>query len=194
MSKGTFWFLLIVIFLALGGGLTYYLINLQFKQKLLELEKAKQAGPEVREIVIADKQEEKKASIFLKTETEEFGVNRPFSLDVMVKADNKKVDGAEFLLTFDPTLISLAEPVAGSFFTLYPQKVVDSEAGTVRVVAVQEPNQDKVLNEEILVSFIVMPLGRGEVTFDFDKSKTHIAGYGGQDLLGIISPLTIKIE
>lgn len=196
------------LILAFGLG-SYLFIIKQTKEKLSQLEEEAIStsttgvierslpSPSVREITLADQpQVEKRSSIFLQLDPDKpsYSPGETFNLIVLVKAQGEVIDGAEFLLNYDPGLIKVGEPVTGSFFSLYPQKQVNPEQGKIRVIALQSPDENKPLNQEILVTLTLTAKEKGTTSLTFDLSKTHLAGYGGKDLLQTAESLTIKVD
>ncbi len=192
--------IILIILIFSGGGL--FFLRRQGAKKQAELEKAKSSAFEPRTIIPPNQPKvEKNSSFYLKTDKssdlegkEEYGVGESFNLQVWVNAQEKVVDGAEFLLNYDPNLVEIGELIPGAFFSLYPQKKVDKEKGTIRVIALQAPDENKKLDQEILINIPVNPKQKGTVAFSFDKTKTYIAGYGGQELLKEAFSLTVVIR
>lgn len=201
-------FIIIIIIIIFIGG--YLFINQQTKKELGELKtkvkiekqearKVKETFPpplaSSRRILPPNRSKmKKKATLFLKTEKNSYSLGENFNLLVKIKAKGYVVDGVEFILNYNPQQIKISQPILGNFFSLYPQKSVDKQKGQVRVIALQKASENKPLNEEIVVTLPVVSLQKGTVNFSFNKEKTHIAGYGGQDLLKEAIPLIIKIE
>ncbi|GAF96166.1 unnamed protein product, partial [marine sediment metagenome] len=136
MNKAVLFILTLLVFIGIGVG-GYYFINQQMQKKLEELETevkttgeakqvVKEETTEKRNIILPDQPKvEKNSSFFLKTDKETYTVNESFNLDVIVKAPGAVIDGAEFVLNYDPQLVEAGELISGSFFSLYPQKKVD---------------------------------------------------------------------
>ncbi len=184
MTKKILFIILTLTILVAVGGVGGYLFTAQKNSK-----QNKQT-----ELVLSEKtQVERKASFYLKTDKQTFTEGEFFNLVIIVKAEAQVIDGAEFLLNYDPSLVKLGEPIPGTFFSVYPQKKVDNEKGTVKVIALQPPGESKSLKEEIMVTLPITVLQKGKAVFEFDKSKTHIAGYGGQELLEESVSLSISI-
>jgi len=188
---------IIILTIGIGG---YIFINQQTKKRLTELERETQiveklALPSSKSIVLPNRPKaEKTSSFYLKANRDSLAINEYFNVSVIVKAQEKIVDGVEFLLKYDPKMVDIGEPMQGAFFSLYPQKEIDPEKGTIRVIALQPSNKDKKLNEETVVTLPVTARKRGTVNFEFIKEKTHIAAYGGQDLLREVKGLEIEIK
>lgn len=194
-------FLLILLFLAGLGWGGYTLIQNLTNKELQKLAQESQTTRETdftlekREFEISGQPKAgQEASFFLTSEKKEIKVGESFNLQVWINGQNEIVDGAEFLIQFDPSLVKIDEPQLGSFFSLYPFKKVDQEQGEVRVIAIQDVKESQNLGEEILVELGITALQKGQANFSFDLIKTHIAGYGGQELLKEAVPLTIKID
>jgi len=202
---GFFIFTLILVLASFG----YLLISNQMEKKTVELE---EKAKTIREVTDSDQEKtasprvltipnqpkaEKNSSIYLKTDQEEkkeFALAESFNLIVMVSAQEQVVDGAEFFLSYDPSLIEAGELVPGTFFSLYPQKKIDKEKGTIRIMALQASNENNKLGQEILVTIPFTAKQKGIITFTFDQKETHIVGYGGQELLEETKELTITIK
>ena len=194
-------FLLILLFLAGLGWGGYTLIQ---KLTTKELERLAQesrtqeteSALEKREFEISGQPKAaREASFFLTSEKEEVKVGESFNLQVWVNGQNEIVDGAEFIIHFDPSLVEIDEPQLGAFFSLFcPFKKVDQEQGEIRVVALQDLEENKTLGEELVVEFLGTGLKKGQIDFTFDLERTHIACCGGQELLKEAVPLIIKID
>ncbi|OGD53599.1 hypothetical protein A3J78_00310 [Candidatus Beckwithbacteria bacterium RBG_13_35_6] len=198
-----------LIFLALIG---YLYINNQTKTRLTslkELDKTLPTAPQPSSM--ADKsypqlkaktgtflnypQAEKRSLLTLATAKTSIKPGESFELIVKLNAAGEVVDGVEFILKYDPRLLTAAEEVGeGSFFTIYPQKEVNNQEGSLRVIALQSPDDNKTLNEEVVVTFLMRALSRGSANLNFDLDKTHVAAYGGQELLKQAMPLTLTIQ
>lgn len=189
---------LLIVLIVGGGG--YFLFSKQLKKNLKQLNRElvkQEAKPSLkpREIKLADQPKvEPQTSFYFKTDKTTYKVGEIFEIKIYINALGEKVDGAEFVLQYDPQLIEVDQPKLGTFFSLYPQKIVDPQKGTVRIIALQKPSENKNLNEELMVTLSVNPKQSGTINFSFVKEKTHIAGYGGQELLKEANPLTIIVE
>jgi hypothetical protein len=154
-----------------------------------------EASPSPRQVTASSQPTvDRKASFYISLDKNNYTVGETFTVIVMVNGKGEKVDGAEFILTYDPTIISIGSPVIGTFFSIYPQKKVDPELKTVRVIALQKPDENKALGEEVMIRLPITALASGTVKLDFVKDKSHIAGYGGQELLETTVPATITIK
>lgn len=193
--------LTITLILALGVGGYFLVVNYtqkrlgQLEQEALTDQDSEATTSQTREITLPEQPQAKQnSSIYLQAEKENYVLGETFNLLVMVKSEGEVIDGVEFILEYDPQTISIGEPELGTFFSLYPQKEVDQEKGTIRLAAIQSPDEHKELNEEIIVSLPITTLKSGTTILTFIKDKTHIAAYGGQDLLGKEENLTLKVE
>lgn len=199
--KKTILYLLVLIFLiGLGWG-GYTLIQKLTNQELERLaqESSTQEEPSLdldkREFEISGQPKAaQEAGFYLAAEKESIKTGENFKLQIWVNGQDQVVDGAEFLIQFNPELVKIDESQLGSFFSLYPFKKVDQEQGEIRVIALQDIEEDKVLGKELVAEFLVTGLNKGEVEFAFDLAKTHIACCAGRELLKEAAPLTIKID
>lgn len=204
--------LIIILAIAIGG---YVFINQQAKKELGQLTKESRTASSLKDFVSQTKpvqeikealpkqrvislpsqpKAEKKSSFSLKTDKSNYLVGESFNLTVLVNAQGEVVDGVEFILNYDPKKVEIGQPILGSFFSLYPQKQVDSQKGEVRVIALQKPTENKSLNQAVVVTLPITTLQKGKANFSFVRDKTHIAAYGGQDLLKEAVNLSITIE
>ncbi len=198
---------LLTFVIIIGLGLVGYLfIDQQTKKELEQVERRVGPAPSVTKVVTetprpktvnvsgAATQAKENGSLYFMSNKTSYLVGESFNLSVLVNGQGEIVDGVEFIVNFDPSMISVGELTTGAFFSLYPQKVVDNQAGTIRVIAMQKPIENKVLATVEVVSIPVTLLGKGNVTLSFDSEKTHIGAYGGQDLLKEARPLTINVK
>lgn len=194
-------FLLILLFLVALGWTGYTFIQKLTDKELEKLARESRSVGEAgltlekREFEISgQKKTTQEAKFYLVSSLKETQVGESFNLEIWINGQNEIVDGAEFLLQFDPNLVKIGEPQPGSFFNLYPLKKVDNELGEVRVIAIQDADKSQKLGEEIVIELGVKALQKGQVSFDFDLGKTHIACCAGQELLKEALPLTIDIK
>ncbi len=191
-----------VLIILLGLGFYFYKFNFKPKdlktkinQKESQFVSNRIPSFSVKDIVIPNQPQSKKtASISLKTDKNYYKVGEVFNIQVIVSGDGENIDGSEFLLNFNPWLISVVEINEGSFFSLYPQKTIDNQNGEIRVVALQGANESKDLYNEVMVTLSVEVIQAGNLEFSFNKEKTHIAAYGGQELLSSVDSLIVELK
>ncbi|GAG13822.1 unnamed protein product, partial [marine sediment metagenome] len=188
IKKALLLLLTFIIILAIGIG-GYLSITQQTEKKLTELETEVKTIGETKQVVKEEEEQEEvispsprtiilpnqpkveqNSSFSLRTNKETYIIGESFSLDVIVKSPGVVIDGAEFVLNYDPQVIEVGELILGSFFSLYPQKKVDPEKGTIKVVALQKTGENKELYEEIVVSLPITGLKKGRVDFTFDQT------------------------
>jgi hypothetical protein len=190
--------LILIIFL--GLGVYWFLTSLETNeannsQKTSQFFTDEISSFSVKEIKVPNQpQVEQKAFFFLKTDKNSYRVGETFNLQVMVFGKGEEVDGVEFLLNFDPWLVQVGEPQISNFFSLYPQKTIDNQKGRVKVIALQSLNESKPLNTQLVINLPVTVVQKGNLEFSFNKDKTHIVAYGGQELLKSAESLTIKLQ
>lgn len=199
--KNIILFLLVLVFLALLSWGGYNLIQKATNQELTRLAQESRTIEEPslplekKEFEISDQKTiAREANIYLVSERDQVNTGEIFNLEIWLNGQGQVVDGAEFLISFNSELVKLEEPELGSFFSLYPFKKVDNQKGEARVIALQDVDGNKNLEEELMVKFRVTALKKGEASFTFDLEKTHIACCAGQELLKEAVPLTIKID
>jgi hypothetical protein len=125
---------------------------------------------------------------------QKYRVNEQINLQVVVNVDNKVIDGAEFELKYNPQLIRIDELQQGTFFPLYPKKDIDVDRGTIKLIALQNPGENNSASELVLATIQATALDKGTADIQFVKEKTHLAGYGGQELLEKLENLSLIIE
>jgi len=160
------------------------------EERLAELEEeAKKA------VVVPDYQKLARNSLlYLKSEKENLTVGEMINLEVMIQSKGETVDGVEFVLAYNPELINIGEPIPGAFFSLYPLMEVNPDKGTVRIIALRSPDESNSLNEAVLVTLPVSVLKKGRGEFKFDREKSHIVAYAGQEILQDLGSLTLSID
>jgi len=196
---------LLILSLLLGGG--YWLITQQTEKKLRELEKetksvrekaeveTDEASFKKREINLPSQvKKEKNSSLYLQTDNQNPQVGEEFSLQIIAQTPGETVDGAQFTLTYNPEVVQINQPLEGQFFSLYPQKNIDSQQGKVRVIALQAPGQNEPLSQTVVVSLPVVALTKGTAQFNFLEKESHLSAQGGQDILQKTEGLRIEIR
>jgi len=189
-------YILINIAVVLFVGGTYFLIS-QLKEKPAKTkEPTKQQTPLKKEkFNIPDIQAvESNSKISLQTTKKTYAKSEPINIQVVIESDNKIIDGAEFELKYNPSQIKIENINEGTFFPLYPKKDINSQKGTIRLIALQDAGDNKTVDNIILSTIQAKALKKGTVQLQFVKNKTHLAGYGGQELLQNINNLTLTIK
>ena len=85
----------------------------------------------------------------------------------------KKVDGADVVLDYNPSILTVDEAVASDYFKLYP-RIDTKTAGKIRISGLA-PVSDKPLDREVefaTVTFTAKASGTSNITFEFGKGKT----------------------
>jgi hypothetical protein len=146
--------------------------------------------------IISKPEVEKNSSLYIETDAKDnvYSVGKKYNLSVYVSGKKEVIDGVEFLLKYNPQKVELTFNKKGDFFSNYLKTDVNNETGEARIVAVQDVSTEKSLEEELVASFNFNPLEDGDITFQFDKEKSHVAAYGGQDLLGSSETLLIEVK
>lgn len=185
--KLAFWLSLIMILLLAFGSVGWFYIQQRTERQLTQLEAEVKTAKEVERV-------EPKAALFLEKDKESFGLGEIFELEVVVDGKGEMIDGVEFVLIYDPEAVEVRGIESADFFSLYPQKTIDPSQGLVRVVAIQGPAENELLGKESAAALTLVGLKIGQSELRFAKEKTHVAAYGGQDLLKEASSLTLNIN
>jgi len=183
-------FLLVSLLITGMGLFGLVVIKNKTEERLAELEK------EAKEIVMIPDTHKltRRSLLYLEIEKENLTVGEMIDLKVVIQGEGETVDGVEFVLAYNPKLISIGDPIPGSFFSLYPLTEVNPDKGTVRIIALRAPDENNSLSEAVLVTLPVSVLKKGREEFKFDKEKSHIIGYAGQEILQEVGSLTLNIE
>lgn len=104
-------------------------------------------------------------------------------------------DGAEFLLTYDSSLLSAVTLTPGTAFANYLVKKVNPDTGKIKVTVVRNPAEQPALNEVIELATITGTAAQaGQLALNFDLAGTVVAANGGQNILSQPTNLVITIN
>src|SRR3989338_2365765 len=100
-----------------------------------------------------------------------------FSLDVVVTAPDKKLDGADTIIKYDPRLVEVTDITPGEFFTNYPRITIDKVIGVVKVTGFSPKDANLTGDNFIFFTLQAKALLKGSAKFDFDfeKGKTNLS-------------------
>lgn len=135
------------------------------------------------------------ASLTLISDKKEVKVGATFSATLSINSSNQGVEAADFFIRFDPDYLKATNLTPGTFFKVYPQKVIEKDYLKISGVA-------SLTDQTILIS-----RGKGtiaSITFEtlaatesspivIDKAKTIVAS-GGKNILGKTNDLKISIK
>lgn len=105
-----------------------------------------------------------------------YTVGQTISVDIVLDTIGDPVMGAEAIVLYNPTLLSVSDEniVAGTIFPAYPVKKVLSE-GKLRIVGlITDPNQQQYSGKGTLgkITFTALSAGTADVTIDFVAGGT----------------------
>lgn len=98
-----------------------------------------------------------------------------FTLKINFSAIGKKADGADVVLDYNQSILSVDEVVVGEYFNLYPRKDTKT-AGKIKINGLA-PASDKPMDKEVnfaTVTFTAKTSGTANISFEFGKGKTSL--------------------
>lgn len=186
--------LVIIVLVILIGGI--FLIRRE-RQLMLTANMVKNAGslPETSPI-----QFELVAGQFIQPVHLLKKVGDSFNLDIILTAPGRKLDGADTILKYDPSLVEVTDIKPGEFFTNYPRKTIDQVKGEVRVTGFSPKDSKANGDNFIFFTLEVKALKKGTAKFDFgfEKYKTNLStvveNKTSRNLLGKVTGSTVSIS
>lgn len=110
---------------------------------------------------------------------------------VSVMLSKTAVSAADVFLTYDPTLVEIADIQNGTVFDRVIRKKID--AGSIAFSAAVSPEKKNSLATGTVFTFTVTALKSGTTTIQFDTGKT-ITALSGANSLGNTTPMTVEIQ
>ena len=152
----------------------------------------------------SDKKVEKKAdwtgNISLVSDATSYKVGDNIDLTVLFEAKGKKLDGADFVLIYNPEILNAIGFSEGKAFSIFPRKDIDNEKGTVKVTALDSTSKEQFGAEKVTLGVIQMQAksaGTATVNFDFSAGGTNrttlIEQGTSQNILGLAEGITIRV-
>lgn len=123
-----------------------------------------------------------------------------FSLDVVVTAPGKILDGADTIIRYDPKLVEVTDITPGEFFTNYPRITIDKVIGVIKVTGFSPKDASLTGDNFIFFTLQAKALLNGSAKFDFDfeKGKTNLStvveSKTSRNLLGTATGATVSIS
>lgn len=153
---------------------------------------------------ISNKKVEKKADwtgkINVVSDAKSYKIGDNVELTVVFEAKGKKLDGADFVLLFDPNVLTALGFSEGKSFNIYPRKDIDNERGMVKVTALDSVSTVAYGADKVALGVLQMQAksaGTSPVNFDFsagETNKTTLIEQGtSQNILGDANGITIKV-
>ncbi len=147
---------------------------------------------------------EKKASwtgkLSLVADAKSYKVGDNVELTVLFEAKGKRLDGADFVILFDPNVLTAIGFSEGKSFNIYPRKDIDNEKGVVKVTALDSTSNVPYGADKIVFGVLQMQVksaGSTRVNFDFSAggtNKTTLTEQGtSQNILGLAEGVTIRV-
>ncbi len=155
--------------------------------------------------ITSSKKIEKKASwtgkISLVSNATSFKIGDNVDLQVVFEAKGKKLDGADFVLLYNPKVLTAVGFSEGKTFNLYPRKDIDNKLGMVKVTALDSTSSVQFSAEKVSLGVLHMQAksaGSATVSFDFSAGGTNkttlIEQSTSQNILGVAEGITIKVS
>lgn len=123
-----------------------------------------------------------------------------FSLTVDFTAPDKRLDGADAAVSYDPNFLEVEEITQGPYFHEYPRKTIDHENGKVKVTAFRAKDESPIRNSVTLFYLKVKALKAGEtvLSFDYQEGRTNLSNVvekgTSKNILGSVENARIVIE
>lgn len=114
-------------------------------------------------------------------------------------SSDKKTDGADLIITYDPKLLSVKPVIVGTIYSDYPQNVVDDSLGRITVSGITGQRGGVLANGLFgSVEFSAKAPGVAKISLDFTSGATgdsNVTQSGtGKDILEKVNSLELKIQ
>ncbi|MBI4067763.1 hypothetical protein HY407_05250 [Candidatus Gottesmanbacteria bacterium] len=135
------------------------------------------------------------ATVKLHSSKSQFKVGESFSLDIILNSNNQPVEAADFVLNYDPIYLKATQIVTGNYFGQFPTKKIDKDFIKISAVAAYKGNKIIIpQGEGVVATLTFVPLKKTTTTIiSFDTAQTIVAS-GGQNITGLLSPLSISVD
>jgi hypothetical protein len=120
------------------------------------------------------------ASVSLETKSSSYAIGETVSVSVTIDSGSNDVGAADFIITYDPTLLKAGSITPGSFFKSIPVKKISN--GSIKLSALAEITDSRVLFPKgkgvvAIIDFKVLKANPSTL-ISFDSEKTIIASDG----------------
>jgi hypothetical protein len=133
-------------------------------------------------------------TISVQSPSEVVTVGQAVTLQIIAASD-QAVDGVEFVLTYDPTLLSNVSMTKGTTFSTFIREEVNGESGRISVGMIANPGETVTLGANTVLVTITGTAARpGEAVFSFEQNRTMVAAGGGQNILKNTRGLSLMIQ
>ncbi len=122
-----------------------------------------------------------------------------FSLDVVITAPGRKLDGADTIIKYDPKMVEVTDIKQGQFFTNYPRKTIDKVNGLIKMTGFSP--KDANANGDNFIFFTIeakaLASGTAKFDFEFEKGRTNLSTVverkTSRNLLGTVKGTAVSI-
>lgn len=143
------------------------------------------------------------AAISLTTNVTSVKVGDKFTISINLSS-NKKTDGTDLVIFYDPKVLSLDIPsgknplILGSIYKDYPLNALDARNGKITVSGITDQKGGTLANGIFgSLEFTAKQVGKTTISLDFTPGKTTdsnvIENPTGKDILGSVNNLEINI-
>lgn len=131
--------------------------------------------------------------LFLTAEKETYKMGEAINLTLLLAA-TETPDGIQFVINYDPTLLSQVKLTSTNTFGDYIMQKVDSD-GKIKGMLLRNPQETVDVSQPLSLMTIAGVASRsGQLTFSFNQEETQVAAAAGQDILENALDLSLTIE
>lgn len=97
-------------------------------------------------------------------------------IDILLKADQEReIDGADLVLTFNPKLIKVIEMIDGEAFPFYPRKIINYDSLVITGLAKLENNKITLgKSNKRFIRLVIKKLSNEKTSIDFNSRESQI--------------------
>ncbi len=104
-------------------------------------------------------------------------------------------EGVEFVLSYDPQILSNVTLEKGEAFSTYLKTNVYQDKGKIKVVIIKNPGEEINLQPQTPLINIKADIKQaGSFSFEFEQGQTIVAATGGKDILQDTESLTVQVQ
>lgn len=110
----------------------------------------------------------------LSPEKGDFKAGEEFQVEIILKTD-QEINGADVVLSFDPSILEVVRIKEGGVFPLYPRKHVDTQKGRIEITGVKTKVDGQVFTQPLTFATMVLRAkkpGQAKFNFVFSRGKT----------------------
>lgn len=129
-----------------------------------------------------------------------YPVGKTFNVDINLNTGGNETSGADTILLYEPEKLEAQGLVAGTIYTSYPVKTINSTAGRISISGIVAEATSSFAGEGTFATITFKPLTSGTTTlrFDFTQNEptdSNVAKKGtqGEDILNSVSNATYTL-